>query len=86
MTPATRTAASAATRASGKPRGPSAFACNPACVMCGAPAEHVDHITPHKGNPALFWNWNNLQALCAHCHNSVKQENERQAASSVRGH
>ena len=35
------------------------------CQECGAPAEHVDHITPvasggtdHPGN---------LRALCAHC-------------------
>lgn len=50
---------------------------HPTCAFCGAPAEHVDHITAHKGNPALFWNWNNLQSLCAHCHNCEKQRQER---------
>jgi len=50
---------------------------HPTCAFCGSLAEHVDHIKAHKGNPALFWNWNNLQALCAHCHNSVKQRQER---------
>lgn len=28
-------------------------------------------------NPRLFWNWNNLQPLCARCHNSTKQRIER---------
>ncbi|WP_337958147.1 HNH endonuclease signature motif containing protein [Ketogulonicigenium vulgare] len=50
---------------------------NPACKFCGNQAEHVDHIEAHKGNPRLFWNWLNLQALCAHCHNSIKQRIER---------
>ena len=52
---------------------------HPVCAFegCGTPAAHVDHIKAHKGNPVLFWNWNNLQALCAHCHNSVKQRQER---------
>ncbi|MFC3058810.1 HNH endonuclease signature motif containing protein [Paenirhodobacter populi] len=45
--------------------------------MCGNTAEHVDHIKPHRGDQALFWDWRNLQALCAHCHNSVKQRQER---------
>ncbi|WP_235815581.1 HNH endonuclease [Cypionkella psychrotolerans] len=52
---------------------------HPVCAFagCGAVAAHVDHIKAHKGDRALFWNWNNLQALCAHCHNSVKQRQER---------
>ncbi|WP_137111942.1 HNH endonuclease [Rhodobacter sp. SY28-1] len=50
---------------------------HPLCAFCGSTSEHVDHIKAHKGNPALFWNWNNLQALCEHCHNSVKQRQER---------
>lgn len=52
---------------------------HPTCAFCGADAEHVDHIKRHRGNKALLLNWNNLQALCAHCHNSVKQRQERQA-------
>lgn len=31
-------------------------------------ATDVDHIIPHKGNPKLFWDVNNLQALCHACH------------------
>ena len=49
---------------------------HPFCAFCGVSAEHVDHITPHRGDKALFWTWNNLQALCAHRHNSVKQRQE----------
>lgn len=52
---------------------------HPTCAFCGADAEHVDHIKRHKGDRALLLNWNNLQALCAHCHNSVKQRQERLA-------
>ena len=52
---------------------------HPSCAFCGTDAEHVDHIKRHHGDRALLLNWNNLQALCAHCHNSVKQRQERQA-------
>lgn len=30
-------------------------------------AYQVDHVVPHRGDPALLWNVNNLQALCASC-------------------
>lgn len=46
---------------------------------CRAPASVVDHIMPHRGNQALFWNRANWQALCAHCHDSHKQAQERAA-------
>jgi 5-methylcytosine-specific restriction protein A len=36
----------------------------------------VDHIVPHKDNLKLFWDKGNWQALCAHCHSSVKQSEE----------
>lgn len=36
---------------------------------CPAPASVVDHITPHRGDPALFWAQSNWQPLCARCHN-----------------
>lgn len=46
---------------------------NPLCAECGKigivrPAEVVDHIIPHKGNKELFWDEDNLQALCKECH------------------
>ncbi len=47
------------------------------CVRCGAPATVVDHIKPHKGDKTLFSDRNNWQALCTHCHSSVKQREER---------
>jgi 5-methylcytosine-specific restriction protein A len=30
----------------------------------------VDHIAPHRGDAALFWDAANHQALCAHCGNT----------------
>ncbi|WP_221238279.1 HNH endonuclease [Roseospira visakhapatnamensis] len=45
------------------------------CVRCGALAEHLDHIKPKRlggsDDPS------NLQPLCAHCHNSTKQAEEK---------
>jgi 5-methylcytosine-specific restriction enzyme A len=46
---------------------------NPLCAICEAngdtiAAMEVDHIKPHKGNKALFWDQNNWQSLCNHCH------------------
>lgn len=37
----------------------------------------VDHIIPHRGNEVLFWDTANHQALCAQCHSSAKQREER---------
>ena len=32
-------------------------------------AEHVDHVVPHHGDEALFWDeLGNWQSLCAACH------------------
>ncbi|MEP7453300.1 HNH endonuclease signature motif containing protein [Phyllobacterium sp. SB3] len=49
------------------------------CAMpgCGKPASVVDHIIPHRGDKSLFWHRTNWQPLCAPCHNSVKQRQER---------
>jgi 5-methylcytosine-specific restriction protein A len=41
------------------------------------PARVVDHIIPHKGDTALFWDTSNWQALCFPHHNSTKQREER---------
>ena len=41
------------------------------------PATVVDHITPHKGDPVLFWDSaNNWQSLCADHHSRHKQQIE----------
>jgi len=45
---------------------------HPHCVFCDGPAQCVDHKTPHKGNLKLFWDLNNLQAMCFRCHDSDK--------------
>ena len=41
------------------------------------PATVVDHIKPHKGDQALFWDEANWAALCAQHHNSTKQRIEK---------
>jgi 5-methylcytosine-specific restriction endonuclease McrA len=55
---------------------------NPLCAYCLAIgrvsiATIADHIEPHKGNKALFYSSDNLQSLCKHCHDSVKQQQEK---------
>jgi 5-methylcytosine-specific restriction protein A len=37
----------------------------------------VDHIRPHRGDPALFWDPANLQTVCKAWHDSEKQRLER---------
>lgn len=39
----------------------------PLCA-CGAAATEVDHVRPHRGDPDLFWDADNLQSLCKPCH------------------
>ncbi|AWO91930.1 MULTISPECIES: HNH endonuclease [Bradyrhizobium] len=50
---------------------------HPDCAMCGKPAVVVDHVKPHRGDRALFWDKGNWQPLCTHHHNSTKQSLER---------
>jgi len=40
------------------------------------PATVADHIVPHRGDPKLFYDPNNLQSLCALCHNARKKLQE----------
>jgi 5-methylcytosine-specific restriction protein A len=45
---------------------------HPLCVECerqgsSVPATVVDHIAPHRGDMALFWDSTNWQSLCATC-------------------
>ena len=40
-------------------------------------ASVVDHVKPHRGNAQLFWDEANWQSLCAPCHSSAKQSQER---------
>lgn len=39
-------------------------------------ATHVDHVKPHRGDPELFLDKNNLQSLCGICHNAAKLKEE----------
>ena len=52
---------------------------NPVCAACqAAPATDLDHIVPHKGDKALFFNLDNTQPLCRPCH-QAKTAAERNA-------
>jgi 5-methylcytosine-specific restriction enzyme A len=58
-----------------------ALSLNPLCVYCAkthrvALATVVDHIIPHKGDIALFYDPHNLQCLCKKCHDSTKAREE----------
>jgi 5-methylcytosine-specific restriction protein A len=49
----------------------------PVCVDCKTgPATEVDHVIPHRGNMALFWDRQNLQGLCRTCHGRKTQRGE----------
>jgi 5-methylcytosine-specific restriction endonuclease McrA len=43
----------------------------------------VDHIEPHRGNLALFWDPSNLQAVCKHYHDTEKQRAEHAATRAA---
>ena len=50
-----------------------------ACATKGIGQPHaqvVDHIEPHRGDQALFWNKANWQALCSTHHSADKQREE----------
>lgn len=55
---------------------------HPRCVMCAhhgklTRATVVDHIRPHRGGVALFWDHDNWQPLCEPHHNITKQRFEK---------
>lgn len=50
----------------------------PLIGKAGAPDSPViDHVREHKGNPVLFWDEGNLQAVSKRWHDSEKQRLER---------
>ena len=65
---------------------------HPLCVMCEAQgrvtvATVVDHIKPHRGDRALFWDSkNNWQSLCATHHSADKQREEARQKAGTLGH
>lgn len=54
---------------------------HPLCAMCMregriTAAAVVDHIIPHRGDQALFWDRSNWQPLCKAHHDGAKQREE----------
>jgi len=63
---------------------------NPLCVECAAigkqePATVVDHIIPHCGDPALFWDVCNWRALCDWHHRSATAKSDGGFGNQRRG-
>lgn len=55
---------------------------NPFCIYCEkqdkiTKATVVDHITPHRGDPVLFWDEDNWQPLCKKCHDKKTMTEDR---------
>ena len=60
----------------------------PRCRQCAiegrtAVAIYVDHVKPHRGQWALFFQYENTQSLCAH-HHSLHKHKDQQAAIARR--
>jgi 5-methylcytosine-specific restriction enzyme A len=58
-----------------------ALAQSPLCVLCSrtgniVEATEVDHIVPHRGDPALFWSLLNVQPLCKRHHDEKTARGE----------
>lgn len=58
------------------------LASHPLCVRCLkekkiTKATVVDHIIPHRGDPRLFWDQSNWQALCKRCHDRKTMTDDR---------
>lgn len=63
------------------------FTCaNPKCMHVEGDTSLLvcDHIKPHRGDERLFWDEANLQTMCKHCHDSLKQA-EEQSSIAHRG-
>lgn len=50
---------------------------------CGRKATVADHDTPHRGDPELFFDPNNLVSMCSSCHGR-KSASERQTGWDYR--
>lgn len=58
---------------------------HPICVECSREATVVDHITPIRLGGSKI-DWNNLQPMCARCHNSKSgKESIEQARKDAKG-
>jgi 5-methylcytosine-specific restriction enzyme A len=61
---------------------------HPLCVMCErqgiiCAGSVADHVIPHRGDRALFFNPRNLQTLCATHHNQTKQSWEKRNTPEI---
>lgn len=57
------------------------LALHPLCEEClkegkATPATVVDHIVPHQGDPKLFWDRSNWQALYKRCHDKKTRRDD----------
>lgn len=61
------------------------FTCRCGCGLMEADSSQLvaDHIRPHRGDEALFWDPANLQCLRKWCHDRAKQAAERRAGGWV---
>lgn len=57
------------------------FTCQCGCGVSEARTINLvaDHVRPHRGDKALFWDEGNIQTLRKVCHDSRKQAEERRA-------
>jgi 5-methylcytosine-specific restriction protein A len=68
------------------------LAAAPLCQICARAgrteaATVVDHVTPHKGDEALFWDPKNHRPLCKRCHDEIVNQGDfgRPTLSGGRG-
>lgn len=56
------------------------------CRVCGSTTRlQVDHIYPWEGSEELFYNEQNLQVLCHHCHSQKTAIESARKAAQRRG-
>ena len=60
----------------------------PLCLICQkkkctTAATVVDHIIPHRGDQALFWDESNWQSLCKRCHDGDKATIDRTGKAPI---
>lgn len=61
---------------------------SPLCIPClrahrDTPATIVHHKKEHKGDPALFWDPDNFESVCASCHSGHIRVGEHQGYSQA---
>ncbi len=66
---------------------------NPTCAYCAAmtpprltAATVVDHATPHKGDPEIFWDQSRWVSACRECHNRKTATHDGAFGREVKPH